>query len=87
MNSGALLYRYRLCGQTFAPIYVPDVARALVKGRTPRKWGVPARLHHQHVCVDRRLGVGDLIGGQEDEGQSTPASPPADPPDSSRPPR
>jgi hypothetical protein len=69
---GKLIYKCRLCGSEHTPTGVPDVSTALVcvllDANVPKHWESLAgkiSLIDLHNCKDGRVGVSDLVGGDE----------------------
>jgi hypothetical protein len=75
MSGAFLLYKCRLCGETFEAGHAPDGAVALLVAQglaeMPSQWlGWPPSLITEHTCpAESGLGIADLVGAVPDGGE------------------
>lgn len=74
MKGGRLLYKCRLCGEITDNCHVPDIFLAipllLIKGNlncTPWAGTMGISTKKIHYCKNGKIGIADLIGGEEDK--------------------
>lgn len=69
-RGGVLIYQCRLCGKQDRSTHVPDIIAGMaylnIEGRTPKEWGMVARMTTVHACRPGVTGVGELIGAEQD---------------------
>jgi hypothetical protein len=71
-----LMYKCKMCDETFANGHAPDGRRALdvAEGRSamPSNWFglAPEAMTLHHDCAGGGIGLADLIGARPDEGAS-----------------